>query len=84
MWLKWITREFTIVPEPYAERFPETGRELCEMSRADFWVCAGSKTGGNVLAKHIAHLIYSCTGQSRKSLLSDDDPGKRMLSDTIS
>lgn len=54
------------------------------MSRADFWVCAGSKTGGNVLAKHIAHLIYSCTGQSRKSLLSDDDPGKRMLSDTIS
>lgn len=76
LWLKWITREFKIVPEPYAERFPETGSELCSLTKADFWVVAGSKIGGNLLAKHMAHLIYSSTGQSRKSLLSDEDPGK--------
>lgn len=75
-WLEWTTREFQIDPPPQTVRFPTTGQELVSLSRADFWVCAGSKLGGNLLAKHIAHLIQSSTGRSQSPLLSDEDPGE--------
>lgn len=63
-------------PKPVFSRFPITGSELIEMSRAEFWVCAGSNNGGNILAKHIAHSIHSATGKNLTSLLNDDDPGE--------
>lgn len=76
IWLDWSAKKFMLKPKPIYSRFPTTGVELSEMSRAEFWVCAGSKTGGNKLAKHIAHSIYSATGRNLTSLLDNDDPGK--------
>jgi len=52
---------------------------LCTLTKADFWVCAGSKRGGDLLAKHFAHLIHSATGRTQSSLLNDDDPGKLFI-----
>uniref|UniRef100_A0A1B0GGW3 Uncharacterized protein n=2 Tax=Lutzomyia longipalpis TaxID=7200 RepID=A0A1B0GGW3_LUTLO len=78
-WLEWTTREFQIDPPPQSARFPTTGQELVNLTRADFWVCAGSKQGGNILAKHIAHLIHSSTGRSQSPLLSDEDPNPYQL-----
>ncbi|GAB0093409.1 hypothetical protein DMENIID0001_085040 [Sergentomyia squamirostris] len=75
-WLEWTTREFEIDPPPQPARFPTVGQELVTLTRADFWVCAGSKRGGNLLAKHIAHLIHSATGRSQSPLLCDEDPGR--------
>lgn len=75
-WLEWVTKQFSISPKPVLSRFPSTGRELIELSRADFWVCAGTKTGGNILAKHIACRIQSATGRIMDLLFCDKDPGK--------
>lgn len=55
-------------------RFPNTGAELVKMSRAEFWVCAGSKTGGNTLSNHISHMIYNTTGRCISPM--ENDPGK--------
>lgn len=75
-WLNWSTKEFSIEPSPDHSKFPDSGNELVKMTRADFWVCAGSKRGGNLLAKHMAYLLYRATGRSHSPLLSDEDPGK--------
>lgn len=74
-WLDWITKEFKLNPAPVLSRFPSTGKELVELSRAEFWVCAGSKEGGNKLAEHIAYLIHDATGRNISSLLHREDPG---------
>lgn len=75
-WLAWTTKKFNIEPAPMIARFPTTGAELVKMSRAEFWVCAGSKNGGNTLSMHIAHLIHSATGRCTSPMLNDNDPGK--------
>jgi ETS-type family, other len=46
------------------------------LTKADFWVCAGSKEGGNIVAKHFAYLLYSVTGNEQKALLDEKDPGE--------
>ena len=74
-WLTWMTKKFQLNPAPVLSRFPESGEALIKYSRADFWVCAGTKEGGNILAKYIAHLIHSSTGRSTSPLLNDNDPG---------
>lgn len=74
-WLEWIASKFDITPVPIPSRFPTDGRELVTLTRADFWVCAGSKEGGNTLAKHMAHLLYGITGKWESPMLSDIDPG---------
>lgn len=74
-WISWVTKEFKLEPTPDFNRFPSTGRELIECKRADFWVCAGSKLGGNTLAKHLAHLQYTATGRCTSPLNNDNDPG---------
>lgn len=74
-WLNWITKKFQIDPEPVLERFPEHGHELVELSEADFWVCAGSRNGGKILSKHLAHMIHSATGRCPSVLSSEEDPG---------
>lgn len=74
-WIAWVTKEFNIQPPPDYSKFPSNGRELVEFTRADFWVCAGSKYGGNTLAKHLAYLQHTATGRCTSPLNNDNDPG---------
>lgn len=78
-WLKWITKKFEIDPQPDQSRFPTTGKELCAMTRADFWVCAGSRQGGIILAKHFAHWLHSGTGRATSPFLNDNEPNPYQL-----
>lgn len=78
-WVKWMTKQFKIVPEPDTSRFPTTGAELCTMSRAEFWVCAGSREGGILFAKHFALMLHNATGRETSPMLRDDEPSKFKL-----
>ncbi|XP_050320142.1 DNA-binding protein D-ETS-6-like [Bactrocera neohumeralis] len=78
-WVKWLTKQFKIDPEPDISRFPTTGAELCELSRAEFWVCAGSRQGGILLAKHFALTLYSATGRETSPMLNEDEPNPYQL-----
>lgn len=75
-WLKWISKKFSIEPPLSSLRFPKHGNELVKLSKAEFWVCAGSKEAGNILAKYIAHIVQNATGVNMDSLLDENDPGK--------
>lgn len=75
-WLNWATKQFKIDPALQKEKFPETGVEICQMTKADFWVCAGTKYGAEKLAKYLAHSLYKVTGKEDKELLSDEDPSE--------
>lgn len=75
-WVKWLTRKFKIEPEPDITRFPKDGKELCQLSRADFWVCAGSRRGGILLAKHFAFSLYHATGRETSPMLNENEPSK--------
>lgn len=75
-WVKWMTKQFKIVPEPDVARFPTTGAELCLLSRAEFWVCAGSCEGGKLFAKHFALTLHSATGRETSPMLNDNEPSK--------
>ncbi|XP_018796825.1 PREDICTED: DNA-binding protein D-ETS-6-like [Bactrocera latifrons] len=78
-WVKWLTKQFNIDPEPDISRFPTTGVELCELSKADFWVCAGSRQGGILLAKHFALTLYSATGRETSPMLNENEPNPYQL-----
>lgn len=78
-WVKWMTRKFNIDPKPDIARFPKNGLELCDFSKADFWVCAGSKDGGIVVAKHFAYTLYSATGRETSPMLNDNEPNPYQL-----
>jgi hypothetical protein len=67
-WLKWSTRQFSLNPEPDADKFPTSGAELLELSRAEFEAKAGSSRAGRLLAIHLAHLRHSVTGRSSSPL----------------
>lgn len=82
-WLNWMTKKFNIDPSPTRSRFPKTGKELVEMSKAEFWVCAGSKYGGNKLAEYIAWKIYDATGRPMSELQNRQDPGERNIIHTF-
>ncbi|XP_017858491.1 PREDICTED: DNA-binding protein D-ETS-6 isoform X1 [Drosophila arizonae] len=78
-WVKWLTRKFKIEPEPDITRFPKDGKELCQLSRADFWVCAGSRRGGILLAKHFAFSLYHATGRETSPMLNENEPNPYQL-----
>lgn len=78
-WVKWTTRKFKLDPEPDIARFPKDGQELCELSRADFWVCAGSRRGGMLLSKHFALSLYHATGRETSPMLNDNEPSEYRL-----
>ncbi|XP_052837961.1 DNA-binding protein D-ETS-6 isoform X1 [Drosophila gunungcola] len=78
-WVKWTTRKFKLDPEPFIDRFPKDAQELCELTRADFWVCAGSRRGGMLLSKHFALSLYHATGRETSPMLNDDDPDPYQL-----
>ncbi|XP_034474754.1 DNA-binding protein D-ETS-6 [Drosophila innubila] len=78
-WVKWLTRKVKIDPEPDITRFPKNGNELCQLSRADFWVCAGSRRGGILLAKHFAHSLYRATGRETSPMLNENEPNPYQL-----
>lgn len=75
-WLNWMTKKFDIKPTPTRSRFPTSGKELVELSKAEFWVCAGSKIGGNILSRYIAWKVHDATGRWMVSLQSTEDPSK--------
>uniref|UniRef100_A0A182MEW8 ETS domain-containing protein n=1 Tax=Anopheles culicifacies TaxID=139723 RepID=A0A182MEW8_9DIPT len=76
-WISWVSKNFDIFPPLEPARFPSTGQEIAQFTKADFWVCAGSAAGGNTLAKHFAHFIHIGTGDRNvgQRLASDIDPG---------
>lgn len=76
-WLAWASKIFDILPSPLPNRFPTTGKEIVELSKAEFWVCAGSPYGGNTLAKHLADRLQRYTGISKTSLLNNQEPGTK-------
>ncbi|XP_065356518.1 DNA-binding protein D-ETS-6-like [Calliphora vicina] len=78
-WVKWMTKQFKIEPEPDIARFPTTGTELCTLSRAEFWVCAGSREGGILFAKHFALTLHSATGRETSPMLNDNEPNPYQL-----
>ncbi|EDW03429.1 GH10509 [Drosophila grimshawi] len=78
-WVKWLTRKLKIDPEPDITRFPKDGKELCELSRSDFWVCAGSRRGGILLAKHFALSLYRATGRETSPMLNENEPNPYQL-----
>ncbi|KAH8266505.1 hypothetical protein KR044_009291 [Drosophila immigrans] len=78
-WVKWLTRKVKIDPEPDITRFPKDGNELCQLSRADFWVCAGSRRGGILLAKHFALSLYRATGRETSPMLNENEPNPYQL-----
>jgi hypothetical protein len=81
-WLKWSARQFNLNPEPDADKFPTSGAELLELSRAEFETKAGSARAGRLLAIHLAHLRHSVTGRSTSPLQDhvdldhDEEQGK--------
>ncbi|XP_065095208.1 DNA-binding protein D-ETS-6-like isoform X2 [Ochlerotatus camptorhynchus] len=74
-WVQWVSKKFKIFPSLEPVRFPNNGVELGKFTKADFWVCAGSKAGGDTLSKHFAHLLQIGTGIEDKLLGNDVDPG---------
>lgn len=74
-WVQWISKKFKIYPSLEPARFPSGGVELAKFTKADFWVCAGSKAGGDTLANHFAHLLQNVTGIEDILLGNDIDPG---------
>ncbi|XP_055643401.1 DNA-binding protein D-ETS-6 [Toxorhynchites rutilus septentrionalis] len=73
-WVQWVSEKFNIFPNLEPGRFPSNGVELAKFSKADFWVCAGSKAGGDTLSKHFAHRLQIGTGIEDISLANDTDP----------
>ncbi|XP_050077938.1 DNA-binding protein D-ETS-6-like [Anopheles maculipalpis] len=74
-WICWVSKNFHIYPPLEPARFPQTGQEIAQFTKADFWVCAGSAAGGNTLAKHFDHLIRTGTGgNDGQELANDIDP----------
>ncbi|XP_049825591.1 DNA-binding protein D-ETS-6-like isoform X1 [Aethina tumida] len=67
-WLSWSSQKFSLDPKPDPGSFPETGTELCELSRAEFETRAGSERTGKILAKYIAHQRHSVTGRASSPL----------------
>lgn len=80
-WVRWLSKKFQIFPPLEPVRFPTSGADLAKFTKADFWVCAGSKAGGNALARHYAHLrqIGSGGGVEDSTLANDVDPGNNPL-----
>lgn len=74
-WVQWVSKKFKIFPSLEPVRFPDNGIELGKFTKADFWVCAGSKAGGDTLSKHFAHLLQIGTGIEDNLLGNDVDPG---------
>ncbi|XP_049536981.1 DNA-binding protein D-ETS-6-like [Anopheles darlingi] len=73
-WLLWVSKNFHIFPPIEPARFPDSGQEIARFSKADFWVCAGSKAGGSALARHFAHLLHTGTGIEDRQLSSNTEP----------
>lgn len=73
-WIKWLSKKFEIYPPLEPVRFPGSGADLAKFTKADFWVCAGSKAGGDALAKHFAHLRQIGGGVEDSTLASNVDP----------
>ncbi|XP_001844046.2 DNA-binding protein D-ETS-6 [Culex quinquefasciatus] len=74
-WVRWLSKKFQIFPPLEPVRFPTSGADLAKFTKADFWVCAGSKAGGNALARHYAHLRQIGSGGVEDSTLANDvDP----------
>lgn len=73
-----MTKKFELDPPPVRSRFPKTGKELLEMSKAEFWVCAGSEKGGKTLAKYIVWKIQDATGRTIPNLQDDSEPCKQI------
>ncbi|XP_058815069.1 DNA-binding protein D-ETS-6-like [Topomyia yanbarensis] len=73
-WVQWVSKKFNVFPSLEPARFPCNGVDLAKFTKADFWVCAGSKAGGDTLSKHFAHLLQSGTGIEDKLLGNNIDP----------
>ncbi|KAH8353411.1 hypothetical protein KR084_010796 [Drosophila pseudotakahashii] len=78
-WVRWATRKFKLDPEPDVERFPKDAQELCDLTRADFWVCAGSRRGGMLMSQHFAISLYQATGRETSPMLNDNEPNPYQL-----
>uniref|UniRef100_A0A1A9WKY6 ETS domain-containing protein n=1 Tax=Glossina brevipalpis TaxID=37001 RepID=A0A1A9WKY6_9MUSC len=78
-WVTWMSKQFNLKPEPDILRFPTSGAELCKMTRAEFWVCAGSREGGIAFAKHLAFTLHSITGRESSPMLNDNEPNPYQL-----
>ncbi|KAF5302182.1 hypothetical protein FQR65_LT08606 [Abscondita terminalis] len=77
-WLEWATKKFGLSNIPDVSKFPNSGAELCKLSRSEFETLSGTSRAGALLAKHIAHLRHSVTGRASSPLnidakISDDE-----------
>lgn len=73
-WLRWLEVRCQIEPALQATQFPSRGADLVQMRRADFVVSAGSRSGGRLLAMHVAHLVRQVSGSIGRQE-EDQEPG---------
>ncbi|XP_030767242.1 uncharacterized protein LOC115890999 [Sitophilus oryzae] len=66
-WLRWCSKTFSLKPPPDHEKFPQTGSELCELTRIQLEERSDQRTG-TILAKYIAFLRHSVSGRSSSPL----------------
>lgn len=77
-WLRWQGRQCKIKPKLEAAQFPSQGSDLVQMSRADFVISAGSRSGGRFLALFLGDRMRLETGQCSQLSL-DEEPGMSFL-----
>lgn len=73
-WISWLSKKYEIFPPLEPVRFPTSGTDLAKFTKADFWVCAGSKAGGDILARFYAHHGQIGSGIEDSTLANDVDP----------
>jgi len=70
-WISWCDRTFAIRLGPIAAILPSTGKELLRLTLQDWRNIGG--TGGNILARHLAHLRLQATGVHTPDLLQENE-----------
>lgn len=79
-WLKWCSNHLELWPLPRPEDFPDSGRELCSLSRLEFNRRSRNKRSGRLLLLHLSLLRQPVTGTPPSPSLTTPDEGKRLKS----
>jgi ETS-type family len=76
MWLKWASNQFKIKPPLDVSRFPKSGPEMAQFTRADFYIMCGSFEGGKLVADHFKYMMETARECVEPSLLEEGDPSE--------
>lgn len=77
-WLKWCVKQLELWPIPRPEDFPNTGYELCSLSRTEFDRRSRNRRSGRLLLLHLSLLRQSVTGTPPSPSLTSAEEGMCM------